>query len=465
MNCCRVPSPLSAALAAIIVSNLLLSTVLMYRRDDSTMIAPSASATAGPPVGIWSRWAEQPTQADLRDVYLYSQAEGWAVGGTDVSEREGDTPVILRYAAGLWSEVNELPHDTRRNVLLNAVDGTGPDNVWVAGQEYRRALSEQDLGLLLHYDGIAWQRVGLPVQSPVPPLMDIDVVPTEAGYEVWVISRADERNTSYIFRFDGMAWHQETIQNRSLLGIHMLSAREGQIVTMGAGGAPDGHHYWYHDGFWQATSVWTPQPLRAVSMAESTYGWAVGSRGATDEYVGQCHNSATDCRWNARQAVRSAAGVPIYTDLWDVQMVSPREGWLVGEPWARRSTIAYLTQESSPKWRIVPVEGDPGQPLYGLAMWAGSDGPAVEGWAVGADGTILHYTLPRAEPSATPTTTATASPTPSVTAPAVPTLSPTVSPSRWWVFLPLASRDTHPGDSPDQASQESKYGYDKTHNP
>ncbi len=440
---------LSSALAAIIVSNLLLSTALTDRRDDSTMIAHSASATAGPPAGIWSRWAEQPTQADLRDLHLYSQDEGWAVGGSAV---DGGLPVVLRLTEGHWSVLNDLPEEMRLNVRFDAVDGTGPGNLWVAGQESRTGASSHGAGALWHYDGIAWERVSFPDDSRVAGLMDIDVVATEAGYEVWAISGANARNTSYILHYDGLAWNVETIQNRSLLGIHMLNTEEGQIVTMGAGGAPDGHHLWYHDGFWQATSVWTPQPLNAVSMAEPTYGWAVGNRGATDEYVGQCHSSTTDCRWNARQAVRSPGGAPVNTDLWDVQMVSLQEGWLVGDPWDGRSTVAYLAQESSPRWRIVPVEDDPAQTLYGLSVWAGADGHAVEGWAVGAHGTILHYAVPPDEPTPAATGTATSLPsaTPSASVTSTPTQLPASTTSRWSMFLSLALRDTYFGGRPDE---------------
>lgn len=462
------------AVAVIISFNLILSTTLAIHHDSLEVFARSTAEPDQAPSGTWSRWAEQPTDLDLRDVYLYAQDAGWAVGGADVQSLEGDVPVILRYAGGRWSVADGLPDAMQVNVRLTAVDGTGPDNVWVAGQEYQRELSDQRVGTLLHYDGDTWRKVPLPDVPLVAPLSDIEVVPTEAGYEVWAISLANARDTSYVLHFNGTAWDAETIQNRSLLGIHMLNADEGQMVTKGAGGAPDGHHYWYHNGFWRDTSVWTPQPLNAVSMAEPTYGWAVGGRGATDEYVGQCHTSTIDCKWNARQAVRSPAGAPVNTDLWDVQMVSLHEGWLVGEPWNRHSTVAYLIQESSPKWRLIPVEDDPGKILYGLAMWAGSDGHAVEGWAVGANGTILHYTVPGTAPSLTPTATATPTPTetatprpeptrtatptssltPGTTATVLPTLSPTASPPRLRIFLPLALRESHAGGRPNSQPQE-----------
>ncbi|MFQ5342638.1 MAG: hypothetical protein ACE5F6_13930 [Anaerolineae bacterium] len=195
-------------------------------------------------------------------------------------------------------------------------------------------------------------------------------------------------------------------------------------------------------GIW---SRWAEQPtqadLRDLYLYSQEEGWAVGNRGATDEYVGQCHNSTIDCRWNARQAVRSPGGAPANTNLWDVQMVSRQEGWVVGEPWGGRSTVAYLAQESRPKWRIVPVEDDPAQTLYGLAIWAGADGHAVEGWAVGAHGTILHYAVPPGEPTpATGTATSLPSATPGVVATSTPTRLPTPTPSRWSVFLSLTLR-------------------------
>ncbi|RME46833.1 MAG: hypothetical protein D6791_07295 [Chloroflexi bacterium] len=411
--------------------------------------APLASRSDNLPGGTWSRWAEQPTLVDLRDVYLYSQDQVWAVGGEDRDAADGDIPIILHYLDRHWSVEQGLPEETQHDVRFNAVDGAGPDNLWVAGQAHRPTLSPNDVGILVHYDGAAWQEVPLPESARIAPLTDIDVVPTEAGFELWAISEANAQCTSYILHFDGAAWDIETIQNRSLLGIHMLNAEEGQIVTKGACGAPDGHHYWYHDGFWQATSVWTPQPLHAVFMVEPTYGWAVGDRGATDEYEGQCHTPGIQCRWNARQAMRTRLGAAITPNLRDVKMLSREEGWVVGEPWDGLSTVAYLTQEGNPRWEVVPVADDPGKALYGLAMLAGPDGHALEGWAVGVDGTILHYTAPQPEPSPTPTTsptstetaqpTSTATVTPRPSAPPSVTVTPTPTSSlpRRQVFMPM----------------------------
>jgi hypothetical protein len=441
--------------------NLILLGLLTPLQVESDVSAGSATPEPDQtPGGRWSRWPEQPTDLDLRDVYFHSRDEGWAVGGKDVQGHGGDIAIVLQYSEGHWSVVEDLPVEARSNVQFNAVDGTGPGNLWIAGQDHLRGALNQEVGVLFHYDGTTWQKVELPGLPSVAPLTDTDVVATEAGYELWTISLANGNNTSYILHFNGTSWNDETLQNRSLLGIHMLGIDEGQIVTQGAGGAPDGHHYWYHDGVWQGTSVWTPQPLNAVSMAEPTYGWAVGNNGATDEYVGQCHNPETDCSWYARQALRSHEGRAITPDLYDVKMVSRAEGWVVGQAWNGRSTVAYLTQEPNRKWRVVSVEDDPGKTLLGLAMLAGPDGRAIEGWAVGEDGTILHYTVPTPAgtsaptATATPTATVTLTPspgpaetetltppaTPSATVTITPTPSPTFLPPRWPIFLPMILR-------------------------
>jgi hypothetical protein len=211
-------------------------------------------------------------------------------------------------------------------------------------------------------------------------------------------------------------------------------------VSAGAGGAPDGHHYWFRGGFWQGTSVWTPQPLYGVSMAEPTYGWAVGAKGATDEYIGECHTSGTQCRWLARQAVRSVDDRAISPNLWDVELVSREAGWIVGEPWGQRSTVAYLTEGLRPEWRGVEVVEDPLQPLYGLGLVSDDDGEIVEGWAVGAGGTILHYSRSLVEATLSPTATAPVTPTTSATPIPTITATSTPHPPRVSAFLPLVVR-------------------------
>lgn len=394
------------------------------------------AASSEVPLGEWRRWLATPTTLDLRGVVTTGVGEAWAVGGRAAEHPAADTAVVLHYRRGEWVLV-ELPDSAQQGVRFTAVDATGPDNVWVAGQAYRAHLSETPLPALYHFDGATWRHVELPASSLAAGLTDVDVVATAAGREVWAISRANGQATSYIFHFDGRAWTYETRQNRALLALHMLSADEGQMVSAGAGGAPDGHHYWYRSGFWQGTSVWTPQPLYGVSMAEPTYGWAVGAKGATDEYIGECHTSGTQCRWLARQAVRSVDDRAISPDLWDVELVSREEGWVVGEPWGRRSTIARLTEPPRPNWRAVEVVDDPRQPLYGLGLVSDGGGTLVEGWAVGAGGTILQYSRPLSEETPSPTATAPVTPTISPTPNPTITATPSPQPPRASVFLPL----------------------------
>lgn len=398
------------------------------------------AAAAEAPPGEWRRWPSAPTALDLRDVVATGVGDAWAVGGYAGEQPTADSPLVLHYRDGEWASV-ELPDSLRQAARLTAVDAIGPSNVWVAGQVHRSQVSGAPIPALYHFDGTAWRDVELPASSLAAGLTDVDVVATDTGYEVWVISGANEQATSYIFHYDGETWTYDTQQNRRLLALHMLSAEEGQMVSAGAGGAPDGHHYWYHRGFWQGTSVWTPQPLYGVSMAEPTYGWAVGARGATDEYIGECHVSVTQCRWLARQAVRSSDGQAVSPDLWDVELASRDEGWVVGEPWGRRSTVAYLSGAPRPEWRVVDVVDDPRQPLYGLGLAADDEGRVVEGWAVGASGTILHYRRPEATPTPMPTPTATTAATPTPTMVPGPTVTPTATRQpRTSVFLPLVGQ-------------------------
>jgi photosystem II stability/assembly factor-like uncharacterized protein len=129
-----------------------------------------------------------------------------------------------------------------------------------------------------------------------------------------------------------------------------------------AGGAPLIMHY---DGTsWQRVSLpFTGYGLSAVDMVSPTEGWAVGD-GPTLHYSG---------------GVWSEVPLPGQVHLNGVAMISHTEGWAVGDG-------GIIMHYSSGQWQVA---ASPSRArLRAVAMSSGSSG---EGFAVGDSGTILHY--------------------------------------------------------------------------
>jgi hypothetical protein len=134
----------------------------------------------------------------------------------------------------------------------------------------------------------------------------------------------------------------------------------------------------YTGGQWQPVPIAAKKTiLRGVWMVSPTDGWAVGERTLDDGNVGGAIFHYTGGQW---------ADVPVTTDirLYAVQMVSAGEGWACG--------VFGLLHYSGGQWTPVEVQTEVPVLMQSLAMLS----PA-EGWIIGKaddDGPdiALHYT-------------------------------------------------------------------------
>jgi len=371
-------------------------------------------------------------------VYFSSRDEGWAVGYAWDRVNRYHVPLILHYRDGVWEVDESLPLRDRAYVRLNAIDGVGRSDVWAVGRDFDPML-DRDMAAILHYDGMRWSKVNVEGLGPAGEaiLTDVDMEMGSDGVEGWAISLRGSRNFGYVLHYrEGEGWREQfDVGVNDLLAISMVDATEGWIVARdGSGGF--GRHFWYRGGLLGHGSSWGP-PMLTVSMAGPLFGWALGADGQATEYVGGCHGPDLGdgvCHWN-QYTISGANGRVIQVDFYAIQLLSPYDGWVVGERSSpNTSTVIHYERSSTdphPKrhrssivWRPMPVQNDPGRDLYGLYMIPGPEGWAIDGWAVGDDGVILHYLGPE-PPTPTPTSTATPTPTVTLTATPTPTLTPT----------------------------------------
>lgn len=457
----------------------------------TTATATSTAGVVTPvPLGQWVGWPSRPTDTlsledvELRDVYFPSADEGWAVGfGKRRLAGWDDVAIILHYQDNEWRVDESLALEDRRDVRLLAIDGTGPDNIWAVGKDYDPLIfRDGDIAAFLHYDGDQWHKLDVSRlgRAAWAVLTDIAMVlDSEGNPEGWAISLpGDDGRGSYVLHFTDGEWQlQREINRKKLWTIDMVSATDGWIVAEDTNCNNESGcrnlFFWYHRGRWEDKASWGP-PMYGVSMADALYGWAVGPSGFVDEYIGECHDPRPNrpCHW-LQDTITGPDGRTMGIDFWDIQLMSRYDGWLVGNHHDVASSVVHYVRRSQDvtsrryDWNMVDIVNDPVKDMFGLYMLPGPDGWAVDGWAVGEDGAILHYEGPQqpptATPTATPTPTGTASVTPSLTASpsmtlsATPPPSPTSTPSatpqppEQHIFLPFVA---HNGTSPSGLTNE-----------
>jgi len=434
---------------------------------DSTV--PSAqitpTATREPPSGTWRAlhgprqdplWRANPPA--LRAVHGILDGEGrwigWAVG---------DDGALAHFDGESWEAVDALESGGSGGRILNLRDVfvIGPEEAWIVGQMDgdRSCLG---CGVVIHYFEQRWRildRNEFKVNGRVAPLNAIDMIQDDEGkWHGWAVGDdADFDNIKAIIlhHYDG-EWRVWTGSNniaKHLYDVKILSPKEAWAV--GEGGAES----WYMEdeqgtGGWPRLAHSGPDTLYAVDLADRLEGWDGGVGGRMNHYQGGCHDETleTQCWFNnGDRPIRDQRGSKLPINIYDVDVLSRTEGWLVAEAYVRRSVVAYLDGKL---WRVVDVEDDPGVTLYGLFMR-----DSRKGFAVGADGVILEYvdeTDPTPPP--TPTATETARPSPSATttptasatvpSPGVPTATPSPTVTASSTFTPTPSPTALPSVTP-----------------
>jgi hypothetical protein len=126
--------------------------------------------------------------------------DAWAVG----SYRDpAPQPLTLHWNGAAWTVVaTPLPSDAEA-AWLNAVSGTGPDDVWAVGGTIRLADSTRQ-PLALHWDGTTWTQHPLPVEADdESDLLDVVALGPD---EVWAVGFDDL--SALRLRWDGTSWQR-----------------------------------------------------------------------------------------------------------------------------------------------------------------------------------------------------------------------------------------------------------------
>lgn len=324
--------------------------------------------------GSWNSFTSPVTTA-LRSVFMISPTEGWATG---------DGGIIIHYSAGTWSGPVS-PGTTSSNLF--SIFMTSSTDGWAFGAK----------GTILHYSGGTWTALpsNLVPTSPVT-LLNFNSAYFNGANDGWVVG-----TDGVVVHFDGVNYGtvtSPTINNFTSVSFGppltgAINPNDGWAVG-NASSTPTFEPTIYHwNGFaWtKGVSIGTSNNLYSVFMINSGDVWTVGGGPHT---TASCSASLcpvilhfTGGSWN------SITPPPGSYSLKSIFMVTPNEGWAVGEQAGSPPSGMILHWQVSGgvgTWGIFPAPSSPSPlpPLNSIFML----GPN-EGWSVGDNATLLHYTV------------------------------------------------------------------------
>jgi hypothetical protein len=145
-------------------------------------------------------------------VWGSSARDVWVVSDTYIYST-GIDRTIYHFDGVSWSVSLREHVDGKNGARLLSLGGTGPTDVWAAGEE-----------LVLHWDGKSW--------------MPQSVMPPGSGYLIWHLwARAPDDvwalGGTLVLHFDGQRWSQAWLP----AGSAMFGLKGGPLWSFGAAGA------------------------------------------------------------------------------------------------------------------------------------------------------------------------------------------------------------------------------------
>jgi hypothetical protein len=388
-----------------------------------------------------------PQQDDTLDsIFMLSASEGWAVGLTSNSVRTSQN-LMLHYRGGHWERVSDLTNQDLHTtiagldgiIMLSASDG------WAIGN-FLPANSQTMVGAFFHYNGAHWS-----LQQTITYgfLASFSMTSPTDGWAVGNYAKSGTQVAqSLLLHYDGKTWTRVQAPGQQMTTIAMTSASDGWAtgITRGNGNGFPGSIVLHYNGTrWASSAILNINTVNALSLHSASDGWAVGVQdfqNGTWKNIFAHYDGKT---WTAVQTPITNNDNATITGLF---MDSADDGWAVGTLLSGAvnnptSSPLYL-HYSGGHW--TEARGPAGAAPYSVFMLSAS-----EGWAVGDNGTIIHYqngawhvTTSAFSPLSTPTPTyppvsPVATPCDTITGPTIPppypgTPVPTIPLTTWTVY-------------------------------
>jgi hypothetical protein len=137
-----------------------------------------------------------------------SPSDIWAVGWQSSSNSYTDTiPLVEHFDGTAWHLLTApAPGGSGTSAYPQAVSGTGPDDIWMAGFVSPNGLGGVGTGstsFVEHWNGVAWS---LATTSLPPGVIGTHSLYAASATDVWVTQTSDEGNGTSFLHFNGHSW-------------------------------------------------------------------------------------------------------------------------------------------------------------------------------------------------------------------------------------------------------------------
>ncbi len=266
-------------------------------------------------------WRNPLPQGDfLQEVWRDSTGNGWAVGVDSVVRIEGDRASLVRHP--VWKQQN----------FLEAVWGSGPSDVWVAGTA------------VLHFDGKTW------TDFPEFSWKGIQDVWGSGPSDVWLVGISGQ-----IHHYDGKSWSK--VPSGITTALFQIS---GQSASSIWAGGEYGTLLFYNGSTWTKQTSPTTEQIGSLSCSASgdCYMLPYSNLGFPSIAV----DGANVFRLEGGRWVKQ--NTPMGARFYSVTSVSPSEVWLSGVSNYLYGGSSYTKTEPN---------------IYSLHSIAAQGGPAMRG--------------------------------------------------------------------------------------
>ncbi len=341
------------------------------RRGSLFIVLATLTALAITPVRAGAR-VPDPFDHRLADVAVIAADDAWAAGDD----------LIVHWDGAAWAVGGP---SIMRAHTYTAVAARSASDVWVAGW---LVVQDQNVPLLLHYDGAAWTRVHVPRPNGEGLLNDVVVMP---GGVVWAVGDYDlstptvSRRGGLAYRFDGSTWTRVPVPARVVtLSAATRSGRDG-LWAVGMIENPFSHpaairwngSAWRLDRLPEYERNTFAQDVVSLGHGRVTVVGSIWFDAASDWLAGVYVVRFTGERWVLEKRSPEAR-------LWGVAVGPGGRQFAVGQ--RREGFRAMALYRDDAGWHSVSVPAPPRESaLLGVDVRIASDAWAV-GWRQGTDG-------------------------------------------------------------------------------
>lgn len=362
-----------------------------------------------------SAWSIVPApDLGMPDIVLYSIAaiapnDIWAVGKYRFATMS--RTLTMHWDGIEWTRVAS-PNPGPSSNYLQAVTAVAANDVWAVGYA--------DSGTLtMHWDGSAWSVVPSPNPTPSTGQNELYAVAGVSSTDIWAVGyyHNGQYYQTLTMHWDGSAWSiipsaNVRLQDNYLRGITAVSSTDVWAVGQYSGSSPQTLIEHWDGNDWNIVPSPNADPqhynsLVAVDALSANSVWAVGlynngnnNHTLVQKYTGQCSSptgSPTSTATTTPVPICELAWrqVPIrdpntlYSTLFDVEVISPTDIWVVGSA----DALPLIEHWNGTRWSVVPLPAG----ITGGRLNAVEAISATDIWAAGywldSTGSVLTLVL------------------------------------------------------------------------